>query len=237
MSEGRSKIGIISCSGEEMPAGTISRQAVRRVLEVLRPRSTVTLCLPLFLAGEAGERRFAKEHPTVTVDGCSKLCAKRGTELYSGRVGASLVVTDILGDRVKECRCSSREAGRPDEEAAWIVAQRITEEVDALLAAVPEPNGNQPASTGAACCTCGTSSPGGELTIGGRSVSISGLQLIFQHLERKGVQPDDRCGDILLDTVRIYHFIESGDEAAYRDALMAAYQTYCDRHNNGESTY
>ena len=48
------KVGIISCSGEEIPAGTISRLATRRVLELLRPQSTVTLCLPLFLAGESG---------------------------------------------------------------------------------------------------------------------------------------------------------------------------------------
>ena len=93
------KVGIISCSGEEIPEGTIARLAARRVLELLRPQSTVTLCLPLFLAGEEQERRFAREHPTITVDGCDKLCAKRGTEQYSGQVAASLVVSDILGDR------------------------------------------------------------------------------------------------------------------------------------------
>jgi hypothetical protein len=69
MGEAYSKVGIISCSGEEIPEGTIARQAVRRVLEGLRPQQTVTLCLPLFLAGEEGERRFAREHPTITVDG------------------------------------------------------------------------------------------------------------------------------------------------------------------------
>ncbi len=72
------KIGIISCSGEEIPAGTVSRMATRRVLELLRPQSTVTLCLPLFLAGEEMERRFAQQHPTITVDGCEKLCASAG---------------------------------------------------------------------------------------------------------------------------------------------------------------
>ena len=85
MAEAISKVGIISCSGEEIPEGTVARQAVRRVLEALRPQQTVTLCLPLFLAGEEGERRFAREHPTITVDGCSKLCAKRGTEKVQRR--------------------------------------------------------------------------------------------------------------------------------------------------------
>ena len=117
MAEAVSKVGIISCSGEEIPEGTVARQAVRRVLEALRPQQTVTLCLPLFLAGEEGERRFAREHPTITVDGCSKLCAKRGTEKYSGQVSTSLVVSDILGDRGKGCHRSLRDADKADEEA------------------------------------------------------------------------------------------------------------------------
>ena len=78
MAEAVSKVGIISCSGEEIAEGTVARQAVRRVLEALRPQQSVTLCLPLFLAGEEGERRFAREHPTITVDGCPKLCADAG---------------------------------------------------------------------------------------------------------------------------------------------------------------
>jgi len=229
MGEAVAKIGIIACSGEEIPAGTISRLAVRRVLEALRPQNTVTLCLPLFLAGEEGERRFAREHPTVTVDGCAKLCAKRGTEAYSGQVAASLVVADILGDRLGACRRSSRQPGRPDEEAVWIVAERIAAEVDALLAAAPQAETSQPAGAGAACCSCGSPPPEGVLSVCGKSVTINGLPLIFQHLEKKGLAPDDACGDSLLETVRIYHFIESGEEPTYRDALRAAYQAYCRR--------
>src|SRR5512137_1256809 len=117
MAEDGLRVGIISCSGEEIPEGTISRLATRRVLEGLRPQQTVTLCLPLFLAGEVGERRFAKEHPTITVDGCGKLCAKRGTEQYSGQVSASLVVSDILGNRVAGCHRSARDFSKADEEA------------------------------------------------------------------------------------------------------------------------
>ena len=133
-----SKVGIIACSGEEIPGGTISRLATRRVLELLRPQATVTLCLPLFLAGEEQERRFARQHPTITVDGCDKLCAKRGTEQYSGQVAASLVVTDILGDRLARCHRSARDFDKSDEEAVWILAERIAAEVDALVATVPQ---------------------------------------------------------------------------------------------------
>ena len=92
------KVGIISCSGEACIEGTISRVATRMVLEQLRPDQTVTICLPLFLAGGEEERAFAKYYPTITVDGCEKLCAKVGTERYSGKTESSIVVTDLTGN-------------------------------------------------------------------------------------------------------------------------------------------
>lgn len=111
------KVGVIACSGEEIPAGTVTRLATRRVLELLRPHSTVTLCLPLFLAGEERERRFARQHPTITVDGCDKLCAKRGTEQFSGKVAASLVASEIVGNCLTSCHRCARDYDQADEKA------------------------------------------------------------------------------------------------------------------------
>lgn len=227
MAEVFSKVGIISCSGEEIPEGTVARQAVRRVLEALRPQQTVTLCLPLFLAGEEGERRFAREHPTITVDGCAKLCAKRGTEKYSGEVSTSLIVSDILGERTRGCHRSTRDAGKADEEADWLLAERIASEVDALAGSqVREESSDAPASDGA-CCACSRASQEGKLEVKGKPVVIAGLPLIFQQLQKKGLQPGSGCADTLLQTVKIYHAIEPDQEAGYRAALVAAYQTYC----------
>jgi uncharacterized metal-binding protein len=230
MVEAVSKIGIISCSGEEVPVGTIARQAVRRVIEGLRQQQTVTLCLPLFLAGEVGERRFAQEHPTITVDGCSKLCAKKGTEQFSGQVSVSLVVSDILGDRANECHRSARDADQADAQAVWLVAERIAAEVDALMAAGPHRGSSEaPAGGNAACCACGSPSPEGKLEVRGKAVTVNGLPLIFQHLQRNGVKPGKESADTLLGTVRIYHAIEPEEEAAYCQALVTAYQRYCQR--------
>jgi hypothetical protein len=229
MAEVFSKVGIISCSGEEIPEGTVARQAVRRVLEALRPQQTVTLCLPLFLAGEEGERRFAREHPTVTVDGCSKLCAKRGTEKFSGKVSTSLVVSDILGERAKGCHRSTRDADKTDEEAVWLVAERIASEVDALAGSQVQEEPSEAPATGAACCACGGPSRDGKLEIKGKPVAIAGLPLIFQQLQKKGLEPSADCGDKLLQTVRIYHFIDAQEEADYRTSLLAAYRAHCQR--------
>ena len=81
------KVGIVACSGEELPEGTVTRLAALKVLEELRPAQTVTICLPLFLAGGEGDRAFAKFYPTIAVDGCDKRCAARATELYSNTAG------------------------------------------------------------------------------------------------------------------------------------------------------
>jgi uncharacterized metal-binding protein len=128
------KAGIISCSGEAIPEGTIARQAVRRVLELLRPGKTVTLCLPLFLAGGEGERDFAKTHPTIAIDGCEKQCAKWGTEKYSGPVSGALIVSDILGTTAASCNRSLRNAAQVDKEAVLVVAEKVAAEVDRVLA-------------------------------------------------------------------------------------------------------
>jgi hypothetical protein len=231
MTEAIVKVGIISCSGEEIPEGTIARSATRRVLEGLRPGQTVTLCLPLFLAGEVGERRFASEHPTITVDGCDKLCAKRGTEQFSGAVSASLVVTDILGGPARGCHRSTRHADKADELAVWLVAERIAAEVDALTALGAPLEATEPRAPGARCA-CGSPSPDGKLVINGKSVIVNGLPLIFEHLWKKGLQPDDGGTSTLLETVKIYHRIEAHEEAAYREALEAAYRGFCTRQSN-----
>lgn len=91
----KSKIGLISCSGEGMSEGMISRVATRRILE--ERDDVVTICLPLFLAGGQEERDFAKENPCITVDGCSKMCALKGVKMY-GKVQpkSSIVISEII---------------------------------------------------------------------------------------------------------------------------------------------
>lgn len=127
------KVGVISCSGEGCVEGTISRVATRKVLEQLRPDQTVTICLPLFLAGGEEERAFARYYPTITVDGCEKLCAKVGTERYSGKVASSIVVTDLTGNTGCSKLPSRRQLDREALILAEKVAQRIAQEVDEVL--------------------------------------------------------------------------------------------------------
>ena len=93
-------MGIIACSGEECLGGTLSRLAVRKMMEELRPGEVSTLCLPLFIAGGEQERAFAQNHPTISVDGCSRCCARRAIEKYSGAVAGMVDVETLLGKRI-----------------------------------------------------------------------------------------------------------------------------------------
>jgi hypothetical protein len=134
----KKKVGLISCSGEELPEGTVTRRAVRKVLETLRPDDTVTLCLPLFLAGGEGERSFARYYPTIAVDGCDKRCAARATEKYSAKPAASIVVTGIVegcgGGKIGTARRLNEKGLRLVGE----VAGKIVEETDRLLRKKPK---------------------------------------------------------------------------------------------------
>jgi uncharacterized metal-binding protein len=131
------KVGIIACSGEELALGTVTRLAALKVLHEARPGRTVTICLPLFLAGGEGDRAFARFHPTITVDGCELRCAARGTEMYSGKPSASVVVSELASDNGLgpiDGRCSLNDAGR---QAVELTAERLTLLVDQILATKP----------------------------------------------------------------------------------------------------
>lgn len=225
MSAEVSKVGIISCSGEALPGGTISRLATRRVLELLRPDRTVTLCLPLFLAGNEGERNFARTHPTITVDGCEKQCAKWGTEKHSGPVSVALVVPEILKSRVGGCHCSTQALTEEDTEAVWTVAERIAAEADAILDSSSEQDTQSDGKPGSGSCSCSSPLPGGTIQLNGRKVSIAGLPLIFAQCIERGI-PADGGGDALLEAVRIYHSVPAAEEAEYESALLCAYREF-----------
>ena len=128
------KVGIVSCSGEEIPNGTLCRLACRRVLDALRPLETVTICLPLFIAGGEEERSFASKYPTITVDGCEKLCAAKATEMFSGKPRKSLVIPDILKRHDLPAPEKLRQFGPKEEPAVQAIAEEIAKAVDEVLA-------------------------------------------------------------------------------------------------------
>ena len=127
------KVGIVACSGEELAEGTVTRLAALKVLEQLRPGETVTICLPLFLAGGEGDRAFARFYPTIALDGCDKRCAARATEQLSGKPAASVVVTDLLAEHGLDRPQGARRLDDAGRQAVEVTADRVAGLVDELL--------------------------------------------------------------------------------------------------------
>lgn len=133
MADNKQTIGIVSCSGENCLGGTISRLAARKMLEE-KEGGAVTICLPLYLAGGEEERSFAAEYPTITVDGCSKCCAKRATEKYSGKVSAAIDLSDIIGKEAAESGAlSTKEINDEHKEMIDKVISEIRNKYDEIL--------------------------------------------------------------------------------------------------------
>jgi len=233
----KKKVGIVSCSGEEIPEGTVTRLAALKVLEQLNPADTVTICLPLFLAGGEGDRAFARFYPTIAIDGCDKRCAARGTEMYSGKPAASIVVTELvakLGLGKPEGKRRLNEAGLQAVEAT---AEQVSGLVDELLqkhwnrttGAIEETAAPKVQEPVQATCSCGSGIPVQDIVVDGQTVTLVALPLIFQQFRDSGKPASQAMTRELLETVKIYNPIPAGEDEAYAASLAREYAAFCEQ--------
>ncbi len=227
----RRKVGLVSCSGEELPGGTITRLATRKVLESLRPDETVTICLPLFLAGGEGDRAFARHYPTISIDGCEKRCAALGTEYYSSKPVAGVVVSAVCPAGPEELGTARRlsEAGFKAVDA---VAAEIAGHVDRILRknqinSIPQEDHAAGEDKPAATCSCGSGIAVQVLQIDGRRIEVLALPLIFNQFREAGKKPGPDTYGELMEFVRLYNSISESDANRWRRAVELAYNEFC----------
>ena len=230
------KVGIVACSGEELAEGTVTRLAALRVLEQLRPGETVTICLPLFLAGGEGDRAFARFYPTIAVDGCYKRCAARATEQFSGKPAASVVVTDLLAEHGLDRPQGARRLDESGRRAVDVTAGLVAGLVDELLGGQwSRRSGSFVEATPAvategapeAGCACSSAIPVQTVEVDGRPVPLAALPLIFEQFRGAGKVPGADVTQELLETVRIYNDVPAGTDAALAVALAREYAAFC----------
>jgi len=237
----KKKVGIVSCSGEELAEGTVTRLAALKVLEHLRPADTVAICLPLFMAGGEGDRAFARFYPTIAVDGCELRCAARATEMYSSKPAASVMVRDLVIENNLGQPEGKRHLNAAGLQAVDVTAEQIAALVDKLLdkrwdrragtfAAGSQDTSVCPqdmAETGKeATCSCGSGIPIQKLIISGQEVTFVGLPLIFQQFREAGKAPGDAILSEIMDTVKIYNPIPVEAKAAYGEAILGEYRVF-----------
>jgi uncharacterized metal-binding protein len=230
------KVGIVACSGEEIAEGTVTRLAALKVLHELRRGQTVTICLPLFLAGGKEDRTFAKFYPTITVDGCGLKCAAHGTETYSAKPAASIVVSELAAEHgitgIEGRRCLNA-AGK---KAVEVTAERLAALVDQILGKDKAQDAGAAAEKAESAdnsepvgCSCGSGIPVLHLTIAGQSVEVVALPLIFDKLREANRSPSDALSQDLLDMVKVYNYVAPEAEASWREVLAREYTAYCQR--------
>lgn len=228
----KKKVGLVSCSGEEMAEGTVTRLVTLKVLETIRSGETVTICLPLFLAGGEGDRAFARFHPTIAIDGCAKRCAAKGTERYSSKPAASIVVTEIC--KTPGGFGTARRLNHTGISAVEMIAGEIARHVDRLLGRISAPNAANGADSlpviqdapAVATCSCGSGIPVTALEIAGRRVEVLVLPLIFDMFRQSGKAPSSSTTVELMDTVRLYNSIPDDEQAFWNKVIEREYAAY-----------
>lgn len=229
------KVGIVACSGEELPEGTVTRLAALMVLEQLRPADTVTICLPLFLAGGEGDRAFARFYPTIAIDGCDKRCAARATELHSGKPAANVVVTEVVKERGLGTPEGLRELNQAGRKAVGATAEIVAANVDECLRKVWSrregafASREEGASEAETVCACVSGVPTTNVIVDGLQVPFVALDLIFEKLWKEGKRDPDLARGELLETVKIYNPLPDDREEGYSVALVREFEAYCRR--------
>jgi uncharacterized metal-binding protein len=227
------KVGIVACSGEEIVEGTVTRLAALKVLEELRPADTVTICLPLFLAGGEWDRAFARFYPTIAVDGCELRCAARATAQYSGKPAASVIVTDVVAECGLAAPAGRRRLNEAGQLAVAETAVRVAGLVDTLLekkwsrrkgefvegSAIELPV----APSVQATCSCGSGIPVQSVLVAGEPVTLIALPAIFEQFRQAGKRPSPEVAQELLEQVKIYNAVPIEVEAAYSEMLAHEY--------------
>lgn len=209
------KVGLISCSGEDFLEGTVTRLAVRKVMDKLRKGKCITLCFPLFLAGGEGERTFAKLNPTITIDGCEKLCAKRGTEMHSGKVEDYISVPEILKDRtITEDNL---------QEIVDIVAEEIVLKVDKITGNNTDAENIENENPS---CSCFSSPKPFTIDINGEKMDFLLLPKIFLKFKKQWKKADELEEDFIKE-IKIYNYIPSDKESAVFKVLKEYYEYFC----------
>jgi uncharacterized metal-binding protein len=232
------KVGIVACSGEELAEGTVTRLAALKVLEELRPDDTVTICLPLFLAGGEGDRAFARFYPTIAIDGCELRCAARATEQFSGKPAASVVVTDVAAQcglaQIAGLRRLNEAGQRAVDETAATVADLVDMVLDKKWSrregrfTETEPVIQETVqSKSAASCACGSGIPVQTVQVNGANVSLIALPPLLEQFKEMGKRPSPATGAELLAQVKIYNDVPADLEADYQAALAREYARFC----------
>jgi|OpeIllAssembly_1097287.scaffolds.fasta_scaffold81244_2 uncharacterized metal-binding protein len=128
---------VIPCSGIGKSFGSISRDAVFRVCDELRPGKADTLCLSLLVLGDEEARRKVAGSTCIAVDGCTLECSGNNVERSGGKIAAHFRVMDLLRQNRGLRPRTVTTLDEDGEKLSKILSEKIAAKVDELWEAQP----------------------------------------------------------------------------------------------------
>ncbi len=90
------KVAVIPCSGIGKALGSVTREAAYELCETLCPERSELVALSKLVLGEEGAREQVRKNPTVTIDGCQKMCAATLVRHSGGRLAREVAVFEVF---------------------------------------------------------------------------------------------------------------------------------------------
>jgi len=126
------KVLIIACAGTDKALGSVTRACAFKVVEKLRPKETMLVCIPPLVAEVKPYSELVKKYPSIIVDGCAERCATK----IAIKNGAKMKGRIFLPQSAQKYNLKPNTAfdiGPEGEELAEKIAQEIAVQVDRLL--------------------------------------------------------------------------------------------------------
>lgn len=126
------KVAVIPCSGIGKSLGSVSREAAYELCENLRPGRTQLVALSKLVLGDEQARGRVRNNPSVTIDGCKKMCAATLVRHSGGTVAREVAVFEVFR-RYKELKPEGiAELNDQGKQLARALAGEIAAEIDEI---------------------------------------------------------------------------------------------------------
>lgn len=143
MTDARSRVVVIPCSGIGKSLGTVSRQAAYELCENLRPSTTDLVALSKLVLGDAEARERVRTNPAVTIDGCKQMCASKLVKENGGTIACEVAVFDAVRNHKNLKPQGIAELNPEGRELARVLAEEIAGQLDAIRCSGAEEGGTR----------------------------------------------------------------------------------------------
>lgn len=125
------KVNILPCSGIGKTLGTLSRWAALEIVQNECPDVTQLVCLARIVMGDEETQQKIKGNINLTLDGCSKRCAKKNVEEKGGIVQQSYLMARFLAKN-RDLKWDKKNVIDPGD-GALELAKRISKELKPIV--------------------------------------------------------------------------------------------------------